>query len=164
MKKEGAFAVIRDSQGRIVHKQLDQGRPKHNWRHYARLQTNNGMDMFEALVRIARGEALQTSIKLPTGETVMSEPQVPPAAVQMQAAKEVFELIHGKAVAATEVIKAEEESQQLERIRSLSDRELLALLDETGEVTDGEIVEDPALPPSTATAPPEVLQYDPEEP
>lgn len=159
MKKEGAFAVIRDANGRITHRQLDQGRPKHNWRHYARLQTNNGMDMFEVMVRVARGEALQTTITLPTGEKVLSEPHVPPAAVQVQAAKDVFELIHGKAVAATEVIKAEEESQQLERLRSLSDRELLALLDEAG-ITEGEIVEDPALPHSTA---PEVLQYDPEE-
>jgi hypothetical protein len=116
MKKEGPFAIIRDKDGRVVHRQIDQQGPRKNWRQYARLMTNDGLDMFQKMVSIAKGEAFQTEITLPTGEKMLSEPMIPPLSVQKEAAKDVFELIHGKAVAATEVVKAEEEAKEIERV------------------------------------------------
>ena len=124
MKKEGPFAIIRDKDGRVVHRQIDQQGPRKNWRQYARLMTNDGLDMFQKMVSIAKGEAFQTEITLPTGEKMLSEPMIPPLSVQKEAAKDVFELIHGKAVAATEVVKAEEEAKEIERVRAMSDDEL----------------------------------------
>lgn len=156
MKKEGPFAVVRDSSGRVSHRHLDQGNPKRNWRHYARLYTNNGMDVFEIMVKIAKGEALHSEMTLPTGEVVQTAPQIPPPAVQLAAAKEVFEFIHGKAVAATEVIRAEEETQQLERLRAMSDRELLLMLERGDE--EGELIEEP----SKKGTYPETFAYDPD--
>lgn len=139
MKKEGPFAIIRDKDGRVVHRQLDQKGPKKNWRQYARLMTNDGLDMFQKMVSIARGEAFQTEIVLPTGEKMLSEPMIPPISVQKEAAKDVFEFLHGKAVAATEVVKAEEEARELERVRAMSDQELYRLLERGTE--DAEVVE-----------------------
>lgn len=152
MKKEGPFAVIRDAEGRIVHRQLDKGGPRKNWRQYARLMTNDGMDMFEKMVSIAKGEAFQTTITLPTGEKMLSEPMIPPLSVQKEAAKDVFELLHGKAVAATEVVKAEEEAKELERVRAMSDDELYRLLERGTEeavlIEAGEEVEQYAYDPT----------------
>ena len=162
MKKEGPFAVVRDSSGRIAHRQLDQGNPKKNWRHFARLSTNNGLDLFEVMVKIARGEPLQSEMTLPTGEVVQTAPQVPPPAVQLAAAKEVFEFIHGKAVAATEVIRAEEETQQLERLRAMSDMELMLMLERGDE--EGELIVEPAEqePAEQEPASAEIFAYDPD--
>jgi hypothetical protein len=158
MKKEGPFAVIRDAEGRIVHRQLDKGGPRKNWRQYARLMTNDGMDMFEKMVSIAKGEAFQTTITLPTGEKMLSEPMIPPLSVQKEAAKDVFELLHGKAVAATEVVKAEEEAKELERVRAMSDDELYRLLERGTEeaviveaLEAGEEVEQYAYDPTEET-------------
>lgn len=152
MKKEGPFAIIRDKDGRVVHRQLDQQGPRKNWRQYARLMTNDGLDMFQKMVSIAKGEAFQTEITLPTGEKMLSEPMIPPLSVQKEAAKDVFELIHGKAVAATEVVKAEEEAKELERVRAMSDDELYRLLERGTEeavlIEAGDEVEQYAYDPS----------------
>jgi hypothetical protein len=153
MKKEGPFAVVRDKDGRVVHRQMDQKGHRKNWRHWARLVTNDGLNQFEKMVAIAEGRAFQTEITLPTGEKVLSEPMVPPLSVQKEAAKDVFEFLHGKAVAATEVVKAEEEAKELERIRSMSDAELYRLLERGTE--DAEVIEDEPAP--------ETHPYDPSE-
>ena len=154
MKKEGPFAVVRDAEGRVTHRQVDQKGPRKNWRHWARLMTNDGMNQFEKMVAISEGRAFQTTITLPTGEKVLSEPMVPPLSVQKEAAKDVFEFLHGKAVAATEVVKAEEEAKELERVRAMSDDELYRLLERGTE--EAVIVEAPVEPEM------EQLPYDPE--
>lgn len=138
IEKNGPFAVVRDSKGNIVHKQLDKGSKKENWKHVARLVTNNGMDMLEKLISIGRGEVQQTTFTLPTGETMLTEPLVPPISDQRQAAKDVFEFIHGKAVAATEVVRAESEAEQMARLQSMSDDELRRL---AAGIEDAELVE-----------------------
>ena len=156
MKKDGPWAIVRDTDGRVAHRQLDQGGPRKNWKHFARLLTNNGMDMMEKMVRIARGESFQTTVTMPDGSTMLSEPLVPPMAVQHAAAKDVFELIHGKAVAATELVRAESEAEEMERIRSMTDAELMHLLERGTE--DAVLVEG-----SPAEEALEVLPYDPTE-
>ncbi len=156
MAKEGPYAVIRDEDGRVVHKHLDKKGPRKNWKHWARLVTNNGMNQFEKMVAISEGRAFQTEITLPTGEKVLSEPMIPPLAIQHQAALDVFELLHGKAVAATEVVKAEEEAKELERVRAMSDAELYRLLERGTE--DAELVEDTDEEPALESHP-----YDPSE-
>jgi hypothetical protein len=157
MKKEGPFAVVRDKDGRVTHRQMDQKGPRKNWRHWARLMTNDGLNQFEKMVAISEGRAFQTEITLPTGEKVLSEPQVPPLAIQHQAALDVFELIHGKAVAATEVVKAEEEAKELERVRAMSDAELMRFLQKGSEEAVIVVEDEPAL--ETV----ETHNYDPEE-
>lgn len=145
MEKSGPFAVVRDAEGRIVHRHLDRGGPRKNWKHYARLRSNDGADMLDIIERIARGEAMQTEVTLPTGEKVLSEPQVPNVSTMLEAAKSYFEFVHGKAVAATEVVKAEEEAEAMARLKSMSDEELerLVRVEEEAQLVDGE--PEPAL-------------------
>ncbi len=147
-EKSGPFAVLRDAEGRIVHKQLDKGTPRRNWKHYARLKTNDGADMLDVMVAIARGEPFQVEVTMPTGEKMLSEPQVPNATQRHTAAKDVFEFIHGKAPVATEVRKADEEASAVEQLRALSDEELERYLERAenpsigpGPEVDAEIVE-----------------------
>lgn len=179
--KSGPFAVLRDAEGRIVHKQLDKGSPKRNWKHYARLRTNDGADMLDVMVAIARGEPFQAEFTLPTGEKMLSEPQVPNATQRHTAAKDVFEFIHGKAPVATEVVKADDEAETASRLRAMSDEELERYLERAespsigpGPEVDAEIVEPVKLlnveyvPDQEAWAQAageyEGLPYDPEEP
>ena len=64
--------------------------------------------MLEILINIARGNPRQ--MPMPDGQ--VSEWQIPTIEASRQAAKDVFELINGKAVAATEVMKAIKDCHQ----------------------------------------------------
>lgn len=138
---EGSFVVVRGKDGRIVAKTVPGANAKESWRAIARRMTNNGMDQLEKLISISKGEP--HIVQLADGRE--SEPQVPTIEVQRQAAKDVFEFLHGKAVAQTEVAAAEREAQLMEQVRALDDTQLNKLvlegMAERGLI-DGEVVTD----------------------
>jgi len=50
--------------------------------------------------------------------------ETPTVEVQRQAAKDVIEFLHGKAVAQTEVVNAEKEAEDLAQLTALTDEQL----------------------------------------
>ena len=86
--------------------------------------TNNGQDQLEVLMAISRGQAITPTLTMPDGTIQYGEPVVPNATVMAQASKDLIEMMHGKAVAQTEVMKAAQEAKHVEQARALSDSEL----------------------------------------
>lgn len=122
-EQRGDLVVIRDEDGNVVHRYYGRSTDtKKTLREYVKQVTNNCFEQVDRLVSISRGEA--HIAKLPDGRE--SEPVVPTIEAQRQAAKDLIELTHGKAVAQTEVVKAEAEAQLAEQVRALSDEELEA--------------------------------------
>lgn len=92
-----------------------------NWRRQARDVTDNGLDMLRVLINIANGEPCKT--KLPDGSE--TDYIVPTLELRRQAAKDVWEFIHGKAVAQTEVLHAEKEAEDTAQYAAFSDAQLM---------------------------------------
>lgn len=118
-----------------------------NWR--TRLRARIGDRLEEIMYELAEGRAWIPT--LPDGS--ISSPLVPSGDVRLRAAIALKEMLDGRAVPQTEVIKAEMEAQDMESIRALSDAELEAearkILESRqqralnpGPVTDAEIVPD----------------------
>ena len=127
VRKEGAFATWRDSNGKLITK-IATAAPmnKETWRALLRRATDGGFEPFLIALSIARGEAQGTEVTMPNGEKAVSEPIVPTPAIRLAAAQWLGEMIHGKAVVQTEMRKAETEDREVEKIRALSDEELRA--------------------------------------
>jgi hypothetical protein len=81
-----------------------------------------GDELRDILLELARGRAWTPT--LPDGR--ICEPVVPSSDVRLRAAIALSEMIDGKAVPQTEVVKAEQEARDLEAVRALSDAELEA--------------------------------------
>ena len=120
--KEGKYAVLRDSAGNIVTRVVSKDNEREDWRSILRRMTNNGQNQFQRIVEIADGVPFEA--KLSDGRT--SEPIIPPITAQLQAGQFLLEMMHGKAVAQTEMRKAEAETKLVEQFRALSDSELKA--------------------------------------
>lgn len=97
---------------------------REDWRAMLRRLTNNGQDQFERMVSISRGEPF--TAKLEDGRE--SEPLVPSIMAQFTAGQFILEQLHGKAVAQTEMRKAEAETKLVEQFRSMSNKELDAIV------------------------------------
>jgi len=134
-----AFTVITDAI------QTANPRLKGSWRDRFRVQIGDELD--QILMDLARGKAWIPT--LPDGS--ISAPVIPSSDVRLRAATTLKEMLDGKAVAQTELLKAEQEAKDLESIRALSDTELEAqaakILEERrrpalnpGPVTDAEVV------------------------
>lgn len=119
---EGRWAVLRDSKGEIVAKTPDKGNDTKNWRSVLRKITDGGQMPMLVLAEIARGEVFIP--KLPDGSE--GEPQVPGTMARLTAAQLLHEQLYGKAVAQTEIVKAEEETKLQAQVQALSDSELQA--------------------------------------
>lgn len=81
-----------------------------------------GDELRDILMDLARGRAWTPT--LPDGR--IADPVVPSSDVRLRAAIALAEMIDGKAVPQTEVVKAEQEARDLEAVRALSDSELEA--------------------------------------
>lgn len=119
---EGRWAVLRDSQGNIVEKTLNKHNEKENWRNLMKKMTNGGQLPFTVAIEIAQGTPFVP--ELPDG--TRGEPQVPNASTRLVAAQWLHEQMFGKAVAQTEIVKAEEETKLQSQVAALSDAELQA--------------------------------------
>lgn len=108
------FTVIADA--------LAEAQPnlKGNWRQRLRGRIGDRLD--EILFELAEGRAWVPT--LPDGS--ITDPVVPSSDVRLRAALALKEMLDGKAVPQTEIVKAEQEARDLDAVRALSDAELEA--------------------------------------
>jgi hypothetical protein len=139
---QAGVAVVRESTGKVLdatpiqsHEDLARrrhGKPKdvkrETWRGVMRRLTNDGKDVMEVLYNLAMGNVLVA--QLPDGR--VSEPMVPSPEVRRAAAVDLLHMLHGKPVAQTEVVKAEQEAEDVAQYAALSDEQLEELLAEAG--------------------------------
>jgi len=120
IKKQGNHLVARDASGRVLGKITDAKMSRESWRRLLRKVTNNMEDQWSKLLSISRGEPF--TVKLPDGR--QSEPVVPSIDAQMHASVELLHMVYGRPVPQTDVVQAEEASQEVERVQALTDAEL----------------------------------------
>lgn len=120
---QGGALVKRDVEtGEVVEqaKPLPGASLKKNMRAQLRQVTNGGLDQLATLHAISQG--LPWRAELPDGQH--TDWIVPTTAERMQAAQLLWEYQHGKAVAQTEVLKAEQEADDLAQYRAYTDEQL----------------------------------------
>lgn len=93
---------------------------KHNARAMLRKVTDGGMDQLATLHAISQG--LPWRAELPDGQH--TDWIVPTTAERLQASQTLWEYLHGKAVAQTEVLKAVQESEDVAQYQAMSDEQL----------------------------------------
>jgi hypothetical protein len=112
-----AFAIIRDA---LVANSRPEVRVK-SWRDSLRQRLGaNGEKLHEILVDLAEGRAWMA--ELPGG--LCSAPVLPSSDIRLRAAMFLQETLYGKAVAQTEIQRAELEAKEFESVRALTDDEL----------------------------------------
>lgn len=120
---QGGKVVERDEKGRVVNAVVVPSVPSlKNWRKFARELTDNGASLLVRLNDIAHGKPFRAV----RDDGTESEWEVPALETQRAAAKDLFEFIHGKAVAQTEVLAAEKATEDVEQYKALSDEALAA--------------------------------------
>lgn len=127
--QQGGVLVQRDAEGKIVEKvkapiATVEGRQspdaRRSFRNALYKMTDGGVDNLKKLIALRDG--VPSSVTLPDGRVVPGETPTPE--VQRAAAMNLHEMLHGKAVAATEVRKAEQEAEDMEQYRAMSDADL----------------------------------------
>lgn len=120
---QGEVLVERDEQG-LVTRKAPAPEPKMpvlaNVRRQVRHMTRGGLDAYQVLINIMSGHPQK--VKLPDGTE--SDWIVPTIETQRAAAKDIIEFLDGKAVAQTEVMKAEKEGEDVDQYRAMSDEAL----------------------------------------
>lgn len=101
-------------------KEANPGKLTGNWQQ--RFRRAHGDALEEILFDLAQGRAWIPT--LPDGS--VSAPVIPSSDVRLRAALALKEMVDGRAVPQTEIVKAEQESRDLEAVRALSDAELEA--------------------------------------
>ncbi len=122
--KQGEVLVERDASNTITRRAPapTADMPKIvNWRRQARALTDNGLDMLRGMINIANGVPVISTLE----DGSHTEPMAPTVMERLTAQKSVWELIHGKAVAQTEVMKAEKEAEDTAQYAALSDEALM---------------------------------------
>lgn len=127
-----SLATIRQALAEAASPEL---RKAKSWREdlSARLGKNN-RKLHEILISLAEGIPYQVEL----ADGLMSSPIVPTPDVRLRAAMYLDEKLNGKAVAQTEIRKAEEEERERASIKALSEDELYAeakkILERSGRV------------------------------
>jgi len=122
---QGGITVARNAQGQPIAKSVLPDK-KAAWREILGKLTDNGTAMLIRMHNIANGQSFT-----PTGtdrEGRVYEPIIPTIEQQLHANQLLWEYLHGKAVAQTEVVKASEAANEMERLRAMSDAELHQLI------------------------------------
>lgn len=136
----------------IVHSALQSNLAPKSWRDSLRKRMTVEK-LHDILANFAEGKAWMAT--LPDGRT--TAPILPSSTDALKAAMFLHEALHGKAVAQTEIVKAEQEAKDFEAIRALDDdaleREVTRIMEarkvsrlSAGPVTDAEFTvqdEDP---------------------
>ena len=164
--------VLRDSNGRIVSgsgplnpEGRGAGAKEHSrsFRKYLRDKTGtSGEKMWDVLIDIALGRAWIPEVRHPDGTISYGIPQVPSSTDRRMAAQAVLEHMHGRAVPESEIMRAEEASEEMQKIRAMRDEDLLKEIErirvkkvgqlDPGPIEDVEVV--PAEPREPQTAEP----------
>ncbi len=111
--------MLRDKLGRLLPgtgPTLNAGRKPENWRAWLRKETNNGAEIHQILLDLARGKPKTVEL-LDGRQTVI----IPTAEVMARCAIHVDEMIHGKAVTQNEQQRAEREAGAMAAVQALSD-------------------------------------------
>lgn len=120
---QGPFASVRD-ENNVILKKVEMPplatRNKRTWRASLKALTNDGEDLHVVLFNLAHGVPLVS--RLPDGREC--EPVIPSPEVRRAAAMDLLTLLHGKAVAQTEVMKAEIDAEEVARYAAMSADEL----------------------------------------
>jgi hypothetical protein len=112
--------VVRDRHGEPVHALAPpRARPETLRRAIHRL-TDGGQLLLETHLNIALGRPF--TVKMPDGS--MSTPEIPTAETRRAANLDILQFGFGKAVAQTEVVKAEQEAEDVEQYRAMSNEAL----------------------------------------
>lgn len=120
VSRQGNKLVLRDANGKIVSAAARPARQSpETWRRFLLRVTDNGQLIYERLVDLALGKPFR--IEKPDGSVVA---ETPTFEVQRAAAMNLLEMMHGKAVAQTEVVKAEKEAVKDAQLRSMSTAQL----------------------------------------
>ena len=131
---QGGVLVARDENERVVaaHPVPAEGKSiaqkKETWRTAMRRLTNDGLDQMTVLHNLSQGIAYK--VTLPDGRE--SEPIIPTPEVRRAAAIDLLHMLHGKPVAQTEVVRAEQEAEDAAQYASFSDEQLEQALIESG--------------------------------
>lgn len=132
------YVVIRNADGSIRTKFVgDVKKKRQTAREYARSVTNNAFDQIDIINALSK--SIPVIVKLPDGRE--HEPIVPTPSQSFAASQFMVEFIHGKATSQLEVMRAEEEAQNIAQVQALSDQELKQqILEsfETRKLEDGE--------------------------
>lgn len=126
--EQNGVVVARDEKNNVVAKAsplptapLAKNGKVESWRSQMRRVTNGGMDALLHIANVARGNPVR-SVRPDTGE--YTDWEVPTIAEQMDASKWLAEFMLGKAVAQTEVMRAEEEASDHAQYAAMSDEAL----------------------------------------
>ena len=119
---QGDRLVERDEKNEVVKRSTPGFNmpPLRNWRRQVRQMTDDGLDAYKVLINIMNGHPQK--VKMPDGSE--SDWIIPSVETQRAAAKDIAEFLHGKAVAQTEVMKAEKENEDVMQYQALSDADL----------------------------------------
>lgn len=124
---QGGVLVTRDEKGRVVARSevpapVARKKQPINWRKQLReaTETEEGNILIARAINIALGNPQRAM--LPDGS--YTEWTVPSISEQRQTLQFLLEMDKGKAVAQTEIVKAEMESEDLAQYRAISDEEL----------------------------------------
>ena len=139
---QGDTIITRDVNHRPIRVLSLPTKSKASWRDALRRLTNDGQDLYEVLYNLAMG--VPHIATLPDGR--QTEPTVPTFEVRRAAAVDLIQFLHGKAVAQSEVSKAEADARIAQQVGAMSDGELLKIIEGSyktlsegqGEASDGE--------------------------
>lgn len=110
------------------------------WRKALAKLTNHGEAMQVVLIDLMHGNAYTPRIYDKDGKEkpgVSCEPIIPSPEVRRAAAMNLHEMLHGKAVAETEVIASEREAEKKVQLESMSDAQLQSYIDGEYKTLDG---------------------------
>lgn len=150
LKRQGKHLTLRTEKGVIkAHAtvQRAEARPE-TWRRALSRLTNGGRDIQEVLIDLMHGNGYTPRIFDRDGNedtTRRCEPVIPTPEVRRMAAMNLHEMLHGKAVAETEVRASEREAEKKLQLESMSDEQLQAYIDGEFKVLD-EVEESSQLP------------------
>jgi hypothetical protein len=102
------------------------------WRRALSKLTEGGKDMQLVLIDLMHGNAYTPRVFDKDGKErlgVSCEPIIPSAEVRRAAAMNLHEMLHGKAVAETEVVASEREAEKKLQLESMSDAQLQQYID-----------------------------------
>lgn len=123
--KQGPHVTIRGPNGEITKKVTLLSEDKSSWRAALKRLTGNGKSLYEAMYNLAMGVPIVH--RLSDGR--VSEPVCPSPEVMFRAQQALIEMMHGKAVAQSEVSKAEEDERLRDSFKAMSEAELWAMLE-----------------------------------
>jgi hypothetical protein len=129
--------VLRDETGRLVRSKPAEplvtiAMPKaKNWRAAIRRVVGaDGEELWTILLSLARGEVIVPNYKDPDGTVRQGTPMVPSPEVRRAAAVDLAQFLVGKPVAQTEVMKSEEQAEEMSQLAALSDEQIAAKMEE----------------------------------